>query len=103
LEFVSFSIEDRSVPSSFNEFDVLLNSVTDYLRNGKAVGVHCRAGIGRSSMIVASTLIRSGLSVDSAFSAIQEARGCSVPDTQEQRQWVEKYSSLFGSAQKQKK
>src|SRR6185437_6099276 len=51
LEFLSLPIEDRSVPSSFNEIDGLLNSVTDYLRNGKAVGVHCRAGIGRSSMI----------------------------------------------------
>ena len=67
LEFLSFPIEDRSVPPSFNEFDDLLNSVTAYLRNGKAVGVHCRAGIGRSSMIVASTLIRNGLSVDSAL------------------------------------
>ena len=100
LEFLSFPIEDRSVPSSFNEIDGLLNSVTDYLRNGKAVGVHCRAGIGRSSMIVASVLIRNGLSVDSAFSAIQEARGCSVPDTPEQRQWVERYSSRLGRSEK---
>ena len=100
LEFLSFPIEDRSVPSSFNEIDGLLNSVTDYLRNGKAVGVHCRAGIGRSSMIVASALIRNGLSVDSAFSAIQEARGCSVPDTPEQRQWVERYSSRLGRPEK---
>ena len=86
LEFVSFSIEDRSVPPSFNEFDVLLNSVIACLRDGKAVAVHCRVGIGRSSMIVASALIRTGLSVDSAFSAIQEARSCSMPNTQEQRQ-----------------
>ena len=100
LEFLSFPIEDRSVPASFSEFDGLLNSVTDYLRNGKAVGVHCRAGIGRSSMIVASALIRDGLSVDSAFRAIEEARGCSVPDTAEQRQWVERYSSRFGSSGK---
>jgi len=100
LEFLSFPIEDRSVPPSLDEFDGLLNSVTAYLRNGKAVGVHCRAGIGRSSMIVASTLIRNGLSVDSAFSAIQEARGCSVPDTPEQRKWVERYSSRLSRAHK---
>lgn len=93
LEFLAFPIEDRSVPPSFDEFDSLLNSLTSYLRNGKAVGVHCRAGIGRSAMIAASALIRTGLSVDSAFRAIQEARGCAVPDTTEQRQWVERYSS----------
>ena len=100
LEFLSFPIEDRSVPASFSEFDGLLNSLTDRLRKGKAVGVHCRAGIGRSSMIVACALIRDGLSVDSAFHVIQDARGLSVPDTAEQRQWVERYSSRFGPSEK---
>ena len=100
MEFLSFPIEDRSVPPSLSQFDGLLNSVTDYLRNGKAVGVHCRTGIGRSSVIVASTLIRNGLSVDAAFAAIQEARACSAPDTPEQRQWVERYSSRFARAEK---
>ena len=100
LEFLSFPIEDRSVPASFSEFDGLLNSLTDRFRNGKAVGVHCRAGIGRSSMIVACALIRDGLSVDSAFHAIQDARGCSVPETAEQRQWVERYSSRCGPSEK---
>ena len=99
LEFHSFPIEDRSVPSSQNEFDQLLSSVTDYLRKGKAVGVHCRAGIGRSSVVVACALIRSGLSVDCAFWTIQKARGCSVPDTPEQRQWVERYSFRFGGSE----
>jgi len=99
LEFLSFPIEDRSVPASFSEFDGLLKSITEFLRNCKAAGVHCRAGgagIGRSSMIVASALIQNGLSVDSAFRLIQESRGCSAPDTPEQRQWVERYSSRSG-------
>jgi protein-tyrosine phosphatase len=91
VRFVSFPIEDRSVPSSSGEFKELIDSVVDYLRNGKSVAVHCRAGIGRSSMIVASVLIRNGLSSESAFSAIEESRGCSVPDTPEQRQWVESH------------
>jgi protein-tyrosine phosphatase len=51
IEFLSFPIEDRSVPNSSAEFTELVNSVTDFLRKGKAVAVHCRAGIGRSSMI----------------------------------------------------
>ena len=43
LGFHAFPIDDRSVPSSLDEFDRLLDSITDYLRQGKAVGVHCRA------------------------------------------------------------
>ena len=100
LTFVSFPIEDRSVPTSLSEFDELIDSVTDYLREGKAVVVHCWGGVGRSSMIAACALIRNGLSVDSAFRVIEEARGRQVPDTAEQRQWVERYSSRFGSVGK---
>ncbi len=97
IEFLSFPIEDRSVPNSSAEFTELVNSVTDLLRRGKAVAVHCRAGIGRSSMIVASALIRIGLSTESAFRSIEESRGCPVPDTHEQRRWVERHSSGFDS------
>ena len=91
LEFLSFPIEDRSVPVSYSTFNGLIDSIIGYLRAGKAVAVHCRAGIGRSSMIAASALIRDGLSTDSAFRAIEESRGCSVPDTLEQKVWVEAY------------
>jgi protein-tyrosine phosphatase len=96
LKFLSFPIEDRSVPTSLSEFDGLIDSVTDYLREGKAVVVHCWGGVGRSSVIAACALIRNGLSADSAFRVIEEARGRQVPDTVEQRQWVERYSSRCG-------
>src|ERR1700751_1970856 len=100
LTFLPFPIEDRSVPTSLSEFDGLIDSVTDYLREGKAVVVHCWGGVGRSSMIAAFWLIRNGLSADSALRVIEEARGRQVPDTAEQRQWVERYSSRFGSVGK---
>jgi len=100
LQFLSFPIEDRSVPASFSQFNDLLDSVTEYLRKGKAVAVHCRAGIGRSSMIVACALIRNGFSADSAFRAIEESRGCLLPDTPEQRQWVEHFSSGLNCSRK---
>jgi protein-tyrosine phosphatase len=93
LTFLSFPIENRSVPASLSEFDALLDSVTEYLRKGKAVVVHCWGGVGRSSVIVACALIRNGLSVDDAFHLIKESRGRQVPDTPEQKQWVERYSS----------
>jgi len=92
LLFISFPIEDRSVPMSHTDFSALVNQLLEYSRRGKAIAVHCRAGIGRSSMIAACVLIRNGLSVESAFQAIEESRGCPVPDTPEQRQWVERFS-----------
>jgi protein-tyrosine phosphatase len=92
LVFISFPIEDRSVPTSHAKFGTLVDQLLEYSRKGKAIAVHCRAGIGRSSMIAACVLIRNGFSANSAFQTIEESRGCPVPDTPEQRQWVERFS-----------
>jgi protein-tyrosine phosphatase len=82
ISFISFPIEDRSVPASISEFESLLERIQREIRGGKAIAIHCRAGIGRSSIIVAAVLIRNGLSATEAFSAIEAARGTPVPDTQ---------------------
>jgi protein-tyrosine phosphatase len=92
IEFLSFPIDDRSVPSSVSDFGKLLNSLNDLLAKGNGIAVHCRAGIGRSSLIAASLLVRSGLSVEAAFLAVENARGIPVPDTAGQRKWAEDYS-----------
>jgi protein-tyrosine phosphatase len=54
LLFISFPIEDRSLPAHTSQFDVFVNQVLEHLRGGTSVVVHCRAGIGRSSLIAAS-------------------------------------------------
>ena len=49
--------------------------------------IHCRQGIGRSSLLAAAVLEASSL--DEAWRRIAEARGRSVPDTPEQRAWLQ--------------
>jgi protein-tyrosine phosphatase len=93
LRFVSLPIEDMSVPDSLDHFEDLLAPVVRCLGEGKGVAIHCRAVIGRSSLIAASLMVRRGLLPDSAFRAIEKVRGCTVPETAEQRQWVEKLAS----------
>jgi protein-tyrosine phosphatase len=92
LIFVSFPIEDRSLPADQTRFDSLVAQLLQYSRDERAVAVHCRAGIGRSSLIAACLLVGMGLATDAAFHAIEISRGCPVPDTPEQRQWVEQYA-----------
>jgi protein-tyrosine phosphatase len=48
LLFISFPIEDRSVPEHPLEFAALVDQLVEYSRNCKSVVIHCRAGIGRS-------------------------------------------------------
>jgi|SRR5215813_6963731 len=88
VSFLSFPITDGRVPSSTEETLKFAESISNHLRSGKNVAIHCRGGIGRSSVIAACVLMISGFSVDDAFQRIERARGCWVPDTPEQREWV---------------
>ncbi len=88
ISYLSFPIPDRNVPSSEIEALNLARSLSNQLGERKSVVIHCRQGVGRSALIAACVLALSDLSVDEAFQKIEEARGCSVPDTPEQRAWV---------------
>jgi protein-tyrosine phosphatase len=88
FEFISFPIPDRGLPASLRDATTLAQTVAGQVREGKAVAIHCRAGIGRSSLIAAGVLICSGLSADDAFRLIRIARGIDVPDAEAQRAWV---------------
>jgi protein-tyrosine phosphatase len=88
MEFISFSIPDRGVPPSFHEAAALAQTLATRIAEGMAVAVHCRAGIGRSSLIAACALVCSGTDPETAFDLIGKARGVSVPDTEGQRNWV---------------
>jgi protein-tyrosine phosphatase len=72
---LSFPIEDRSVPLSLAAFDKFLNDLNKRLSEGKRVAIHCRAGIGRSTIIAACLLLWNGFSAGAAFEAVEKARG----------------------------
>ena len=93
LTFISFPIADYSVPTSKTELRQLASTLEQSLREGKSVGVHCRQGIGRSSVLAACVLVTSGESPDNAFDQISSARGRPVPDTSEQRNWVTAFAN----------
>jgi protein tyrosine phosphatase (PTP) superfamily phosphohydrolase (DUF442 family) len=96
LVFVNFPITDRNVPSNLLLFDEFLANLEKEISQGKRVGVHCRASIGRSSVTTASLLIRSGVSIADVWVQIATARDCEVPDTDAQREWVERHARAKG-------
>jgi protein-tyrosine phosphatase len=87
IEFVSFPIPDRGVPDVQQTLEIA-RSIAGNIAGGRSVAVHCRAGIGRSSMIAACAMICSGIEVAEALTLIRAARGVIVPDTEEQRDWI---------------
>ena len=88
ITFVSLPIPDRSVPSDAKAFLHSVEQLTEMVREGRFLGVHCRASIGRSSVLAVSILVRLGWETTEAFEAVKLARGCRIPDTLEQRRWV---------------
>lgn len=88
IEFLSLQIPDRGVPSSPADIGRLAGRLAAEIRAGGTVGVHCRAGIGRSAVFAACVLAELGIPADAAFESIGTARGVTVPDTPEQRDWV---------------
>ena len=93
VELRAFPIPDYGVPSSRADFARFLDSLERALASGKNVGIHCRQGIGRSSLTVAGLLVSAGETPDEAFRRITKARGREVPDTDEQRRWVSQLAS----------
>ena len=87
IEFISFPIPDRGVPEIRQASDIA-HSIADDIAGGRSIAVHCRAGIGRSSMMAACAMICLGIEAGEALTSIRAARGVIVPDTEEQRDWV---------------
>ena len=92
IEFLSFPIRDRGVPGSMRDAGTFIDSLQAKLITGGAMGVHCRAGIGRSGLIAACLLAKLGMPFADIFPALSRARGVAVPDTPEQMQWVRRFA-----------
>ncbi len=99
LLFVSLPVQDRGVPSSWDEASHIVAKASEMLRQGRNVAVHCRQGIGRSGMIAAALLIKEGSAADHALKVISEARGLPVPETPEQVEWVREFSKRGSSSE----
>jgi protein-tyrosine phosphatase len=91
--FESFPIPDRETPTTTAAFSEFVERLQSQLRAGRSVAVHCRASIGRSSLLLASLLCAEGFQPEDAFARLSKARGLQVPDTQEQVRWVEHFAS----------
>jgi protein-tyrosine phosphatase len=88
IDFVSFPLPDKSVPASLEAFSALVGPLAERVSAGQNVAIHCRAGIGRSTVLAASVLIWLGVDAAMALDMIADARGIEVPETEEQRQWI---------------
>lgn len=95
LRFASFPIPDRQVPRSESELAAMLEQLDADLSSGTNVMVHCRQGLGRTGLVAACLLVTKGLPPEAAVQRVSVARGASVPETAEQRHWIDHYAEVL--------
>lgn len=93
VSFFRLPIPDRSVPASDSKFSRFLAELDAELSKGRNVVVHCRQGIGRSGLTAAALLIGKGVEPVVALHRISATRGISVPETSEQKRWIDHYAT----------
>ena len=93
IEFVSFPIRDRGVPTSPDATASLVEWVVSDLRRGLGVAIHCRLGIGRTGLVAGCVLRALGYDFESVFPILSRARGMPVPDTDAQVEWVRRFEA----------
>ena len=97
MTFVSFPIPDREVPKSEASVGKLIESLDAQLARGNNAVVHCRQGVGRSGLIAACLLISKSRSSGAALAELSQARGLAVPETREQREWIERFATTLAN------
>jgi atypical dual specificity phosphatase len=88
-ETLHLPVHNSDAPSQA-QLDRGVQAITEALRQGKKVAVHCGAGLGRSGTLLAAFLVSEGSDADEAIARVRAARPGSV-ETLEQENAVREY------------
>lgn len=98
IEFHEMPMPNGGTPRDPAKLCALLDCIQVEVLRGKAVVIHCRAGIGRTGVIAGCVLLKLGTSVDDIFPLLTKARGIPVPDNDMQIEWLRCFAAAGHSA-----
>ncbi|MGH8287629.1 MAG: ADP-ribosylglycohydrolase family protein [Steroidobacteraceae bacterium] len=106
VEYLRKPIRDHGLPEKREHMIEILDCLHDALQSGRPAYVHCRAGIGRTGMVIGCLLVERGLSGEQALDELARVwQQCerskfwpSVPETQAQTEYVRQWSRPSSAA-----
>lgn len=106
VDYLRRPIPDHGVPAERVHMREILDHLRSAMSAGKIIYLHCRAGIGRTNLVVGCLLAERGLSGPEALVELnrlwkQSARAvhwCAVPETPEQTEYVRNWSGAAAEA-----
>ena len=101
ISFLHFPIIDMSIPS-LARFTETVEYLYQCTTNKKGIYIHCLHGIGRSSLVTAGLLVRSGMLLKDVMKLIAEKRGLKVPETLSQIKLLGVYEKALMRTDKRK-
>ncbi|MBM4778317.1 MAG: tyrosine protein phosphatase [Archangiaceae bacterium] len=101
VEFWRFPIADRDVPADEGAAVAFARKAWARVSANGSVVIHCRMGIGRSSVMAALALVVGGVPVVRAWQQLSMAREMVVPDTFEQKAWVDRVAKRLADGELQ--
>jgi len=94
MRFYRFAIRDE-VAASDTQMLSFIEQLADEKVLEQKLLVHCRGGVGRSSMLIALLAARHGITTDSSFALISQARGEQAPESEVQSNWVKQLAGCW--------
>jgi len=74
LESIHYSIHDKWLPNSIDNFLSFVDSVMYHIHKEKTILIHCNGGKGRTGLIVVTCLLLLGVPVDQGVTIIRSVR-----------------------------
>ncbi|MGA7538555.1 MAG: ADP-ribosylglycohydrolase family protein [Steroidobacteraceae bacterium] len=108
VEYLRKPIRDHGLPEKREHMIEILDCLHDALQSGRPTYVHCRAGIGRTGMVIGCLLAERGLTGEQALDELARVwQQCerskfwpSVPETEAQTEYVRQWSRPSNAARR---